>query len=402
MTAVYPTSAVQVAVLTPVGRGALAVVGVAGPEAATMVDARFEAVGGCVADRPDGAICFGRWRTAKSGAGEDVVVVRLAADRCEIHCHGGRAAAQAVIASLADRGAAVVSWEAWLRRGAVDMRAADLARIAICRAGGPRAARILGRQIAGALDREIDRIGNLRAAGDEQAVGAACDLLLRASRVGLRLTTPWRVAVVGHVNAGKSSLVNALAGHARSIVSAVPGTTRDLVATRIVLDGWEIELVDTAGLRPAAVADGVERAGIERTLAVQAEVDLVLRVTALDQPDAPEAGTAGRGRTAGTGLAPLLDVFAKADLPAAGHHPRPVADDGRTTVVTSAVTGRGIDRLAAAIVAAVAPETTSTPDLLAGAVPFTPELVDRIQHLRGARGVSLPEPRRPSDRAGES
>lgn len=402
MTAVYPTSAVEVAVLTPVGRGALAVVGAAGPGAAALVDARFEAVGGRVADRPDGAICFGRWRTAGGGAGEDVVVVRLAADRCEIHCHGGRAAPQAVIASLADSGAAVVSWEAWLRRGAVDMRAADLARIAICRAGGPRAARILGRQIAGALDREIDRIGNLRAVGDEQAVRAACDRLLRASRVGLRLTTPWRVAVVGPVNAGKSSLVNALAGHARSIVSAMPGTTRDLVATRIVLDGWEIELVDTAGLRPAAVAAGVERAGIERTLAVQAEADLVLRVTALDHPDAPEAGTAARGGTAGAGLPPLLDVFAKADLPVDGRRPRPVADDGRTTVVTSAVTGQGIDRLAAAIVAAVAPETTSAPDLLAGAVPFTPALVDRILHLRGGRGVSPPEPRRPSDRAGES
>lgn len=276
-------------------------------------------------------------------------------------------------------------------------------------ARGPR--RILGRQIAGALDREIDRIGHLRAAGDEQAVGAACDLLLRASRVGLRLTTPWRVAVVGPVNAGKSSLVNALAGHARSIVSAVPGTTRDLVATRIVLDGWEIELVDTAGLRPAAVAGGVERAGIERTLAVQAEVDLVLRVTAVDQPDAPEAGTAARGGTAGIGLPPLIDVIAKADLLAEGRHPAAMAGDARTlvppvgtwtTVVTSAVAGRGIDRLAAAIVAAVVPEATSAPDLLAGAVPFTPELVDRIQHLCGAGGVSPPEPRRPSDRAGES
>ena len=70
-----------------------------------------------------------------------------------------------------------------------------------------------------------------------------------ASRVGLRLVKPWRVVVSGPVNAGKSSLVNALAGFSRSIVSAEPGTTRDVLETRIVLDGWEIDLIYTAGLR---------------------------------------------------------------------------------------------------------------------------------------------------------
>jgi tRNA modification GTPase len=400
-------------VLTPVGRGALAVVGVAGPGAASMVDAVFDPVGGRVAERPDGAICFGRWRGPGAETGEDVVVARLAANRCEVHCHGGRAAPQAIIGSLVDRGAALVSWEAWLRSGENGVTAADLARIAICRAGGPRAARILGRQIAGALDRELGRIVGLRAAGDDRAVAAACDRLLQASRVGLRLTTPWRVAVVGPVNAGKSSLVNALAGHARSIVSAVPGTTRDLVAIRIVLDGWEVELVDTAGLRRVEAAAGAERAGIGRALAVQAEVDLILRVTAPGKADAGGSSACGgsAGAAVGAGVPPVIDVLAKADLradrcapaTAAGGAPTAAPAVGtQTAVVTSAATGQGIDRLAAAIVAALVPETTAAPDLLSDAVPFTPALVRRVEQLCAGRGVSPPERRPSSARGGES
>jgi hypothetical protein len=67
------------------------------------------------------------------------------------------------------------------------------------------------------------------------------------------LTTPWRVTVAGAPNVGKSSLVNALAGYQRSVVSATPGTTRDVVTTVIALDGWPVELSDTAGMRDDAV-----------------------------------------------------------------------------------------------------------------------------------------------------
>jgi tRNA modification GTPase len=223
------------------------------------------------------------------------------------------------------------------------------------------------------------------------------------------------VAVVGPVNAGKSSLVNALAGHARSIVSAVPGTTRDLVATRIVLDGWEVELVDTAGLRPVEAAAGAERAGIGRALAVQAEVDLILRVTAPGKADAQAGGSSACGGSAGAavgaGVPPVIDVLAKADLradrcapaTAAGGAPTAAPAVGtQTAVVTSAATGQGIDRLAAAIVAALVPETTAAPDLLSDAVPFTPALVRRVEQVCAGRGVSPPERRPSSARGGES
>src|SRR5438132_9586839 len=77
-------------------------------------------------------------------------------------------------------------------------------------------------------------------------------------------------------NDGKSSLVNVLAGFTRSVVSPIPGTTRDVVTTRIALDGWPVELVDTAGLHDSD--DALEREGMARARAVLEQADLRLWV----------------------------------------------------------------------------------------------------------------------------
>jgi tRNA modification GTPase len=353
---------IAVAVLTPPGRGALAVVGVAGIGAAALVDAVFAARGGRpVAERADGAVAFGSWGGV---GGEEVVVVRHAAGRVEVHCHGGRAAAAAIDAGLVGRGAHEIDWRAWLSGSDHDAGTiAAEAREALPFAGGSKASRILCRQLAGALDDEIARIERLVTAGDTDAARIAVDRLLRSSRVGLRLTLPWRVVVAGEVNAGKSSLVNALAGHSRSIVSPVPGTTRDLVETRIVLDGWEVDLVDTAGIR-ATPAGVVEAAGIARGAAAAAAADLVLRVVPADA--GPTAATAGPRE---------LVVISKGDL-------APVArPDGAAAIRTSAVSGAGIDALARRIVAALVPEETVEPDLLTGAIPFTLRQIEVVRGL---------------------
>lgn len=358
---VEPSGAVglRAALLTPPGRGALAVVGVVGPGAARVVDGCFESRGGCVAGRADGAICFGRWRAATGSAGEELVVVRHAEDRIEVHCHGGVAAAAAVLNGLASAGASVTGWDEWLRASGfseIDIEA----RAALAAAGGPKAARILCRQLAGALEGAVQRIGQLRATGAHAAAEAVTARLIAAARVGLRLTRPWRVVVAGPVNAGKSSLVNALAGHTRSIVSPEPGTTRDLVTTRLVLDGWEVDLVDTAGLRqssdPHGCIDAVERAGIARAVDAQAGADLVLRVVAC--PDMAGAITESQPGE--------LLVVTKSDLAEAvrGHG---AAD----AVWTSAVTGAGLEELADRIVSRLVPEERGDPGLLADAVPFT-------------------------------
>lgn len=360
-----PRDPVRVALLTPPGRGALAVVGVAGAAACELADGLFQPRRGPpLAARPDRSIAVGTWHAVAHSPGEPLVVVRHARDRLEVHCHGGTAAAAAVIDSLVAAGADRVTWRAWLRgKGSSEIELE--ARQALAIAAGPRAARILSRQLAGALAAEIDRIGWLAAGADRRAAVAR---LLRAARVGLHLAEPWRVVVAGPVNAGKSSLVNSLAGHARSIVSPEPGTTRDLVTTRIVLDGWEVELVDTAGTRDdVSAASATERAGMARAAEARGEADLVLAVVPAGSP--PPEPAPGE-----------LVVITKADLVP---EPPAVPNGG---VVTSAITGRGMDELAAAIVAALVPEDVSEPGLLAGPVPFTRRQVEMIQaHCRTHR-----------------
>ena len=363
--------AVRVALLTPVGRGALAVVGVAGPGAQACVARLFSPRGPQqLADRPEGAIVFGCWTSAADGVGEELIVVRRGADALEIHCHGGLAASEAVITSLERIGAVRQAWPEWLRAGGTLEIEAE-AREALASAGGPKAARILSRQLSGVLEAEFARVGRLVAEGHAQESRVALDRLDRAARVGLRLARPWRVVVTGSVNAGKSSLVNALAGHARAIVSPEPGTTRDLLETRVVLDGWEVDLVDTAGLREDGgddVVTGVERAGIVRAVAAGAGADLVLRVV-----DGRQIGT----NAPATMSSRELTVASKADLigntataPTAG------------VVWTSAVSNAGVAVLAAEIVRRLVPEEADDPALLAGAVPFTARQMAMVEGLR--------------------
>ena len=233
------------------------------------------------------------------------------------------------------------------------------------------------RQAAGALDLEIGRVAGVMAGGDADAGTRAANRLRAAARVGLRLTCPWRIVLAGEVNAGKSSLMNAMVGHGRSIVSPLEGTTRDIVTARTVLDGWEVEIVDVAGTRGDETAvSTVERAGIERALAERALADLVLRVIPGD------AAAGGGGPAAGHELLVLTkaDLATEATLAAAT---ATAAGAGAGAIVTSAVTGAGVDTLIAAIVERLVPEERLDPDLLAGAVPFTQRQLDAIETLVG-------------------
>ena len=368
---------VRVALLTPVGRGALAVVGVAGPAALELVARLFSPRGGALEARADGEIAFGRWSGDADQPGEELVVVRRGAGDLEIHCHGGLAASEAVMASLERQGAVRQAWPEWLRAGGAPEIEVE-AREALAVAGGPKAARILSRQLAGGLQAELDRVESLKADGCVTEAMAALGRLRRAARIGLRLVRPWRIVVAGSVNAGKSSLVNALAGHARSIVSPEPGTTRDLLETRVVLDGWDVELIDTAGMREGDAAGvgvtSVERAGMARAVAASEDADLVLRVV-----DAGQVAASGVAGAAHRDSHRELLVASKADLAeqAIAGTALPAG-----TAWTSAVTGEGIADLAAAIVRSLVPEEADEPGLLAGAVPFTERQVALVETLR--------------------
>jgi tRNA modification GTPase len=188
--------------------------------------------------------------------------------------------------------------------------------------------------------------------------------------VGIHLVTPWRVVVTGRPNVGKSSLVNALLGFERAIVCGQAGTTRDAVATRMAIDGWPLELVDTAGLR--ATENALEAAGILRSHQHVAAADLVLVVVpageALPEP------LAARNR---------LEVMNKCDL--FPHVPRCPAG----AIAVSALTGFGLPSLAREIVARLVPD----PPLPGQAVPFTQRQLSAIRQAcehcrRGDRSVA--------------
>jgi tRNA modification GTPase len=102
------------------------------------------------------------------------------------------------------------------------------------------------------------------------------ETLLASYEIGKHLTIPFRIVLVGQVNSGKSSLLNAILGFERAIVSPIFGTTRDLVSAKTVVNGWSVLFVDTAGIRETQ--DAVEQEGIKQTYETLADSDLILHV----------------------------------------------------------------------------------------------------------------------------
>jgi tRNA modification GTPase len=162
---------------------------------------------------------------------------------------------------------------------------------------------------------------------------ASLDDLLVETRRGVRLNDGLSVAIVGRPNVGKSSLLNALAGRERAIVTDIAGTTRDIVHELVSLDGMVIELADTAGLRDTD--DVVEREGVRRANDALRKADVALLVTTASRVeddmtllgDAPE------------NVARLV-VMNKLDVD-------PASSEGKDRIALSALTGEGVDLLRA-------------------------------------------------------
>lgn len=354
------------AVLSPPGRGAVAVVRTWGPGALATVDAAFRPMRGLsLAETPAMRPRFGR---LGAGLGDEVVAVVLDGEPggVEVQCHGGSAAIDLVVRALAERGARLVEASEFLHAIAPTATAAE-AWEDLARASTLRTAEILLEQAQGALDREVEAI----TAGDKAAT-SRLDALIARGRVGVRLLDGWRVVIAGRPNAGKSRLLNALAGYARAIVAPTPGTTRDAVTARTAFDGWPVELVDTAGVREAE--DAVERSGVERALRERARGDLTLLVLDRSRPLEP-----GDSEAAGPNT---LIVASKADLPAAWDPA--AAFPASPFVVVSAEVGTGVDELGAAIAKMLVPD----PPPPGGGVPFRGEQVERLIRMRPEAGLA--------------
>lgn len=360
----------RVCVLTPAGRGAIAVVGVFGAGSVHAVDRCFHAASGKPLESLAlGRIAFGRWGHV---AGEEVVVTRR--PRCiEVHCHGGAAASRAVVESLEHTGCVAVDQPAWLAAtGGTAIEAA--AHLALGKAVTEQAALILLDQLHGAFRQAVGQIVALLEAGRIDEAAVAVQALLDRQPVGERLTTPARVVLTGAPNVGKSSLINALVGYERSIVFDTPGTTRDVVTATTAIDGWAIELVDTAGLR---VADGdIERAGIALAQQVIADADVVVRVG-----EAASWFAAERAATlldAWLADQPLVEVANKVDQLSAEQRENLHRRAGDAVVLTSATEGTGIDKLLSAIGQVVTPAQLEP----GAAVPFACSHFARLTDAR--------------------
>jgi tRNA modification GTPase len=126
-------------------------------------------------------------------------------------------------------------------------------------------------------EEEIDFLADPAIARQLESLRHELDDLLREAKRGLRLNDGLRVAIIGRPNVGKSSLLNALAGSDRAIVTAIAGTTRDVLREQLELDGISLELADTAGMRDTD--DEVEREGVRRARGELQRADVALLVT---------------------------------------------------------------------------------------------------------------------------
>ena len=270
--------------LTAAGRGAVATIQVHGDLEHLDRANLFRARNGRPMSRQEiGPILFGNWSSSaaseESTPTEEVVGCRLDAATVEIHCHGGSAAVERILGDLERCGAEVVDPRdaGWRHLGSVSA-ACERALLA---ASTKRAALILLSQ-SELWTREIARWGERR----EEQLQERVREIASWKPFAERLILPAKIVLCGRPNVGKSSLMNAIAGFARSIVHHIPGTTRDVVTLETAIDGWPVRLSDTAGLRETA--DPLEAEGVRRTHRAVAEADLVIGLLDLSMPPAAE------------------------------------------------------------------------------------------------------------------
>jgi tRNA modification GTPase len=352
-----------VALATPPGRSALAIVRLAGPgafEIAAKVVQGFRAQPRVAqlatfrdaAGRPIDRGLYTAFPAPASYSGEDTV---------EFSCHGGLVAPERLLAALITAGARQAAAGEFTRRAVlngrmdlvqaeavgdlIDATAPAQARAALAQLDGNLSRRLLELRtslldLLGLLSYEIDFPGEddgpiapERLQGQLEQTCARIDGLLSTAPEGTRLREGAVVVLAGRPNAGKSSLFNALLGSERAIVTEVPGTTRDAIEAHVTFLGWPVRLVDTAGIRDTS--DRIEALGVAVSRQWLDGADLVVVCEDESQGTRHEAHGAQDTMRLET-RASCLVVHTKADL------------TGRSDGV-SVVTGQGLSELRQAI-----------------------------------------------------
>ncbi|MBD5608532.1 MAG: tRNA uridine-5-carboxymethylaminomethyl(34) synthesis GTPase MnmE [Desulfovibrio sp.] len=299
-------------------------------------------------------------------------------DIAEIHCHGGAALVDLVLRAVLSRGARPAERGEFSKRaflnGRIDIIQAEaIAELiaspsrAVARDSFKRLRGHLGERIA-AFRAKTDELRALAQAGvdfpddeipsieNEEFITRLDSIiddiegLLRAAARSNALRTGASVMLAGPVNAGKSSLLNALSSKNRALVTDIPGTTRDFIEENIIIDDLPLRLLDTAGFRDDADStDPVESLGIEKSRELAREEDLILLIIDLSAKTDPEKYAAlDKELRALSGRDNIIVVYNKLDLLPPDFQP-PQALVSRPSIAVSAKSGENIDELATLI-----------------------------------------------------
>lgn len=397
------------AVSTPPGEGGIAVVRVSGTHArevalkafrrkrnsfgfrpvpwrvyyGTIVDDRDETIDECL---------FTYFRGPHSFTGEDLV---------EFGIHGGSFVAGRVLERLLGCGARLAEPGEFTRRaflnGRLNLSQAE-AVIDVIRASSDIALRNAHRHLEGALGKEVSEarrillgvlarieaqldfpdqdIPDITQSEVSEGIGRAATVLERLTstiRFGRVAREGMRVVLVGRPNVGKSSLLNALAGYERAIVTEIAGTTRDTVDVQVNLSGVLVTLIDTAGLRDSM--DPVERLGIKRTEQAMTQADLILVV--LDGSE--ELRTDDKELLTHTADKERLVLLTKADLPQKAAVP-----EGIMPLRVSVMSGEGLVDLRLRLTEIARKAVGLENSLLITNIRHTRALVEAVEQLSSA------------------
>ena len=305
----HPTDTIA-AVATAPGEGAIAIVRVSGPDTFALADRIFRCPAPPPSRRAAGTFIHGQVVAPDRGEVLDDALLLVfhaphsytGENSVEIQCHGGSQAARRILDALITAGARQAEPGEFTKRAflndKIDLTQAE-AVLDLIHARSERAARLATAQLEDALGQRIRALYHslLAVAADIEAmldfpddelpqsvtkdvsdrlasISAEIQALLDTWQEGHVLREGARIVIAGAPNVGKSTLLNLLAGRDRAIVSPHPGTTRDTIEESVILQGYPMQLVDTAGLRDAPCE--IEQEGIRRTRHALSQADLCI------------------------------------------------------------------------------------------------------------------------------
>ena len=374
------------AISTAPGEAGIAIIRISGPKSFKIADQVFKCAGDCPSKRQSYTMIHGHVETDEGVIDEALLLVMRAPhsytreDVVELQGHGGRISGQRILRCVVDAGARLAEPGEFTKRaflnGRIDLAQAE-AVLDLIKAQTDRSAQAALEQLEGSLsfginamyDNLIQINADMEAALDfseddlRPEILPGCHKALANIHTQIKsMLNTWEeghilregalVVIAGKPNVGKSTLLNALLGKSRVIVSPTPGTTRDTIEEGFVLTGIPLRLVDTAGLRESQ--SDIEREGVMRTHEHIANADIYLYVIdaseRLAQDDIENVGKLKTSRT--------VVILNKTDI---GQLIQPLGLQGVRTVSAALINGIGVDEIKAQMKACLEKITSRSP-----------------------------------------